>query len=331
MNIDWGLFIRKTAAGTLRKSATVQAAFFDLEVYLQQERTGMAKTGEFVAPWKSILNRLLGEGAWTFADIDTAKVIDGLEGDLQDWQNKQRTLASLIGGGDKQLSDAEARAIGTKLHATFKTHGAHEYSLDALSAFYHIDHGVPFADAKTDIRAVAKKNPAIFSIGRGPAPAVRRLQTPKGSPTGQSAFEYKEKGSSPNVGAGNDKPLERYMQARFAPLGITKQQFEAAKKSFGGRAVTVAEVQEFLGHREEVVRDIKPGMAKLPTLKAAPVLDEEEEDFPEAEEDEEEEDEEEAPVQTTKMQIKGRNGIQQPLPSVRKPASSKKVFVEEDE
>lgn len=282
--------------------------------------------GDFLVRWKSVLNQSLGEGKWDLDNIDTSKVIDFLEEDLGTWQNKQRALKSTLSGGETTLSEAEAKAIATRMHHTFVAHKHEEFSLDILSAFYHMDHSVDLADAKNDIRAVAKKLSTTFSIGRGPAPQVRRLINSKGKPTGMQPFEFKERGSSPNVSGGSQKAFMRFMGAQFTPHGINKQQFEAAKKALGKDAVTVDEVKEYLGPGAfGVVPSKKPDMSKLPTVNKSPsaeLFEEEEEEEPE--EVEEEEEEEAPPV----VIPKGKTKTGKPVPAAK---SSKKVFVEEDE
>jgi hypothetical protein len=193
--LDWSHFEQRTDSGTLLVGLTLEAAQMDLDQWAWQERTGVIMprgTRNHMVAWKSVLTKLnMSPG-----DLDRKKLLSALDEDLKAYESAQaaKKTSFMPSIDPKELKDGTAA-----LHKLFAKFGD-VVGIEALAAFYTVDHGGDLEDNKNLIRSVVRHpaNQNVFSIGAGGAPKVARLQSATGKATGQKSLFKERKPRSPN-------------------------------------------------------------------------------------------------------------------------------------
>ncbi len=198
--------------------------------------------------WKSVFAKLADAGVLdistptNLSTLEHKNLLGALEEDLKEWQQKQ---AAGMRASAPVVDPKVATKLIATLHKVFSTRKTEEIEIGALGAYAQM---VGELDTELDaiknlIRAVAKLNPNMFSVGAGGAPRVRRLHTAQGKTTGLEAFDTSRGGGG--VSAGSDG-LQRFSK-RVKALGFaTKLQFEKAKKDIGSDAPTAEQLSKWI-------------------------------------------------------------------------------------
>lgn len=231
LGIDWSVFVQLTDRGTTLLRATVNQARFDLDSWAFQERSGInMPVGQRInmVAWKSVFEKLEMDPA----TADGKKVFSALEKDLEAWLQRQAAAGTAsIPALDPKV---EAKVIAS-MHKVFNDRKTNEMVIYALSALMSVDSDEKDLDKiGSDIRAVAKRNPKLFVVGRGGSPVVYRLLDKTGKATKVVLPE-----SSSNGGGASKKLMPTKYTSTIKNLGISKSQHEAAKTA---GVTTIAEL-----------------------------------------------------------------------------------------
>ena len=239
MLIDWSHFETRTPKGTLLVVSTVEKAMLDLDAWAYGQRTGTAiMNSDFVVGWKSVLTKLGMIDAGGNLNIDRKQLWKALEQELDSYEPVYMQKRS----GAPMLDPEVAKKTSEQMHKIFAARKEEEMEVGILAAFAAGIEGDP-EEWKGNIRGAARAYPQHFSIGSGGAPKIRRLQKRDGKLTGVPAFDNTRKAG----GTSNDDVVYMRMSKGVRELGFTTgEQFEAAKKSLGTKAPTVAQLRNWL-------------------------------------------------------------------------------------
>lgn len=247
--IDWSHFETRSERGTLLIRSTIEGALTDLDVWAFNQRTGVDMANSpWLISWKSVLGKVKMLDEHGALSIDRAKLIKLLEDDLDGWEDFQKKKP--LGGGLQMpaLDAATLKKVVAKLHSVFDARQTEEIEIGILAAFCAGLEG-DIDEYKTWIKAAARMQAQLFSVGAGAAPRVRRLTTTKGRPTGLEAFDNSRTPRPAGSSANDEKTISKFTKT-VKELGFrTKREFEEAKDKLRTQAPTVGQLRNYMAEK----------------------------------------------------------------------------------